>query len=183
MDLTQSIVPKSDQLNADDLITGPVTVTISDVTEGNTEQPVNVHLLEFPGRAYRPSKSMRRILVSAWGAEGKLYAGHQLRLYRNPEIMFGRDRVGGIEISHLSHLEKPLVVALTATRGRRKDFTVHPLPAAPPSRDWAAELQQTSGNIEAVGALGRAAEAAQAPAGAIAAIRAEFNRLQPPPTP
>jgi hypothetical protein len=181
MDLTSTIVPKSDQLNADDLITGPVTVTISEVTKGTAEQPVNVHLVEFPGRAYRPSKSMRRMLISGWGEEANVYAGRRLTLYRNPEIMFGRDRVGGIEISHMSHLEKPLVVALTATRGKRKDFTVQPLPAAAPARDWQAELNQAAGNLDAVGALGRAAEAARAPKAAVDAIRAEFNRLQPPP--
>jgi hypothetical protein len=129
MDLTESIAPKSDQLNADDLISGPVTVTISEVAKGSDEQPVDVRLVEFPGRAYRPSKSMRRIMVSAWGKEASAYAGRRLTLYRNPEITFGRDKVGGIEISHLSDLDKPLTVALTATRGKRKSFTVKPLPA------------------------------------------------------
>jgi hypothetical protein len=127
MDLTESIAPKSDQLNADDLISGPVTVTISEVAKGSDEQPVDVRLVEFHGRAYRPSKSMRRIMVSAWGKEASAYTGRRLTLYRNPEITFGRDKVGGIEISHLSHIEKPLTVALTATRGKRKSFTVAPL--------------------------------------------------------
>jgi len=131
MDLTESIAPKSDQLNADDLMAGPVTVTIAEVAKGTPEQPVDVRLVEFPGRAYRPSKSMRRVMVSAWGPEASTYAGRRITLFRNPEITFGRDKVGGIEISHLSHIEKPLTVALTATRGKRKNFTVAPLPAAP----------------------------------------------------
>ncbi len=129
MDLTESIAPRSDQLNADDLISGPVTVTIQEVIKGTAEQPVDVVVVEFPGRAYRPSKSMRRVMVMAWGAEASAYAGRSLTLYRNPEITFGKDKVGGIEISHLSHLEKSLTVALTATRGKRKSFTVKPMPA------------------------------------------------------
>ena len=141
MDLTESIAPKSDQLNADDLISGPVTVTISEVRAGTAEQPVDVHLVEFPGRAYRPSKSMRRVMVSAWGAEASTYAGHRLTLFRNPEITFGRDKVGGIEISHLSHIDKPLTVALTATRGKRKNFTVTPLAAPAPARDFLVESE------------------------------------------
>lgn len=132
MDLTESIAPRSDQLNADDLMGGPVTVTIKEVTAGTPEQPVNVALVEFPGRAYRPSKSMRRVMVLAWGVEASAYAGRRLTLYRNPEITFGKDKVGGIEISHLSHLDKPLTVALTATRGKRKAFTVKPLIEAAP---------------------------------------------------
>lgn len=130
MDLTQSIVPKSDQLNSDDLVTGPVTVTITEVREGNAEQPVEVHLAEFPGRPYKPSKSMRRVMVQAWGAEASTYAGRRLTLFRNPEIKFGGDKVGGIEISHMSNLPKRLTVSLMVTRGKRKPFSVDPLPDA-----------------------------------------------------
>ena len=131
MDLTESIAPRSDQLNADDLISGPVTVTIQDVVEGTPEQPVDVRLVEFPGRAYRPSKSMRRVIVMAWGSKSPAYIGRRLTLVRNPEITFGKDKVGGIEIAAMSDLPKPLTVALTATRGRRKAFTVQPLKEAP----------------------------------------------------
>jgi hypothetical protein len=127
MDLTETIAPKSDQLNADDLLTGPRTFTIEKVSAGNPEQPVNVHLVELPGRPYRPSKSMRRVMVAAWGKEANAYAGRRLTLYRNPEITFGREKVGGIEISHVSHLPKPMTVALTATRGKKRTFTVEPL--------------------------------------------------------
>lgn len=127
MDLTETIAPRSDQLNADDLMSGPITVTISEVRKGSTEQPVDVVLAEYPGRAYRPSKSMRRIMVSAWGKDASTYAGHRLTLFRNSEITFGRDKVGGIEIAEMSHIDKPLTVALTATRGKRKNFTVKPL--------------------------------------------------------
>lgn len=133
MDMTESITPKSDQLNADDLISGPVTVTITEVRKGSPEQPVDVIVDEFPGRAYRPSKSMRRVLVSAWGAEASAYTGRRLTLVRNPEITFGRDKVGGIEIAAMSGIDKPLTLALTATRGKRKNFTVAVLaaPATP----------------------------------------------------
>lgn len=133
MDLSTSIIPKSDQLNAEDLISGPITVTVKDVTQGSLEQPVNVNLIEYPGRAYRPSKTMRRILVVAWGAEASTYAGRQLTLFRNPEIMFGGVKVGGIEISHMSHIDKPLTVPLTATRGKRRDHTVKPLEVQHPT--------------------------------------------------
>ena len=129
--MSTTIAPKSDQLNSDDLIPGAVTVTISKVTKGSAEQPVNIHLEEYPGRPYRPSKSMRRVMVAAWGGPTAPYVGRRMTLYRNPEIKFGGDVVGGIEISHMSHLEKPLVLAITATRGRKKKHTVPPLQEAP----------------------------------------------------
>lgn len=126
-DMAASIVPRSDQINADDILCGPITVTITDVTRGTAEQPVNVDLAEFPGRAYRPSKTVRRILVAAWGPDASTYAGRRMTLYRDPDVTFGREKVGGIRISHLSHIDKRLEIALTVTRGRRAMFTVEPL--------------------------------------------------------
>lgn len=133
MDLTESIAPKSDQWNADDLISGPVTVTIESVTKGTAEQLVNVHLIETPARAYRPSKSMRRVMVKAWGKESDAYSGHRLVLFLNPEIKFGGAKVGGIEIAAMSHIDKPFTLALTRSRGKREPFTVEPLAVAPPA--------------------------------------------------
>lgn len=170
MDMTATIAPKSDQLNADDLISGPVTVTIQEVVQGNAEQPVDVRLVEYPGRAYRPSKSMRRVMVMAWGPEAAAYSGRRLTLFRNPEITFGRDKVGGIEISHLSNLEKPLTVALTATRGKRKNFTVQPL-AAPVARDFLAEAELAGGDEGLLKALWVAAQQSGAPQEVLDAIR------------
>lgn len=157
MDLTKSIEPKSDQLNAEDLLTGPVTVTIERVTEGSAEQPVDVHLVEFPGRPYRPSKSMRRVMVSAWGKEGAVYAGRRMTLYRDPEVTFGRDKVGGIKISHLSHIEKRMSLALTVTRGKRSPHVVEPLPdVAPTITEPTAEQVATATDRAALGAMWKA---------------------------
>lgn len=172
MDLTETITPRSDQINADDLISGPVTVTIQEVVKGTAEQPVDVRLVEFPGRAYRPSKSMRRVLVMAWGSEASAYTGRRLTLYRNPEITFGKDKVGGIEIGEMSHLEKPLTVALTATRGKRRSFSVKPLADAPPARDFLAEAGQANGDVDLLRALYGAAQKAGAPADVLEGIRA-----------
>jgi len=132
MDISQTTAPKSDQQNFDDYIGGPKTVTIEKVTAGSLEQPVDVHLVEFPGRPYRPSKSMRRVLVKAWGVESAAYTGRRMTLYGDPEVTFGRDKVGGIKISHMSHIEKRLTLALTVTRGRRAPFNVEPLTDATP---------------------------------------------------
>lgn len=178
MNLTETIVPKSDQINADDLIAGPITVTISDVVAGSAEQPVDVRLVERPGRAYRPSKSMRRVLVEAWGADASVYTGRRLTLYRNPDIRFGGTAVGGVEISELSDISKPITIMLTATRGKKKPFTVKPLVNAAPARDWLAEIEQAGTDIDALRALGNAAIQAGADKPTIAAIRAAVTEAQ-----
>lgn len=130
MDLTQSIAPRSDQVNADDLIAGPITYTVREVIAGKAESPFDFLLVETD-RAYRPSKTMRRVIVNAWGADAANYAGRRLTLYREPSIMFGGQRVGGIRISHMSHIDGPREVLAQVTRGKREKFTVAPLPDAP----------------------------------------------------
>lgn len=131
MDISDTIIPNSAQINAEDLLR-PITVNITGVERGNAEQPVFIHLAEFPGRTYRPGKSMRRVLVAAWSAEASTYTGRRLTLFNDPTIKFGKDVTGGIRISHMSHIDKPLNVALTVTRGRRAPFVVQPLPDTPP---------------------------------------------------
>ena len=133
MDLTDSIAPRSDQMNAEDLLTGPRTFTVTEVRKGSSaEQPVSIYLAEFPSdRPFKPSKTVRRILVSAWGKETDAYAGRRLTLYRDPDVTFGKDKVGGIRVSHMSHIDKRITLALTTTRGKRAPFVVEPLPDAP----------------------------------------------------
>jgi|SRR5690625_2124903 len=133
MDLTSTITPDSTQLNADDMISGPATVTIASVSKGNAEQPVNIHLQETPDRAYRPSKSMRRVLVACWGPDASQYVGRKMTLYRDPEVTFGREKVGGIKISHLSHIDKRRTLPLTVSRGKRSAHVVEPLPTDAPT--------------------------------------------------
>lgn len=146
MDITETLVPKSDQLNAEDLLTGPRTVTVEKVTKGSIEQPVDIHLVEFPGRPFKPSKTVRRLIVAAWGAEASNYTGRKLTLYRDPEIKFGPEKVGGIRVSHLSHIDKPLTISLTETRGKRKPHRIEPLAevAHPPAitDDAVAEFER-----------------------------------------
>jgi hypothetical protein len=138
MDLTESIAPRSDQVNADDLIAGPITYTIREVVGGKAESPFDFMLVETD-RAYRPSKTMRRVIVSAWGPEAANYAGRRLTLYREPSIMFGGQEVGGIRISHMSHIEKRVEVLAQVTRGKREKFTVDPLPDLSPADRLRAE--------------------------------------------
>jgi hypothetical protein len=141
MDLTESIAPRSDQLNADDLIGGPITVTVREVRQGAAEQPFDFMLVETD-RAYRPSKTMRRLIVAAWGPDAKAYTGRRLTLYREPSIKFGGQTVGGIRISHMSHITKRIDEKFQTTRGKRETFTVNPLPDAPAPNPNAARIAE-----------------------------------------
>jgi hypothetical protein len=160
MDISTAAQPRSDQINADDLIGGPQLVTITEVRKGTDEQPVEIVTQEFgPGRPYRPGKSMIRVLIAAWGKEAATYTGRRLMLYRDPEIRFGKEAVGGIRISAMSDIDSRLTLALTVTRGRRAPFTVDPLPDEAPgiTAEAVAEFERdiTNANtIEELDAVG-----------------------------
>ena len=128
MDISHTLTPTSDQLDAVDLLGGPRTFTIERVSEGSSEQPVQVHLAEFP-RPWRPGKSMRRVLAAAWGTNTKTWIGKRVTLYCDPDVKFGGEAVGGTRISHMSDLPggKALRVPLLAGRGKSQVWTVQPL--------------------------------------------------------
>jgi hypothetical protein len=127
-DLRTTIIPKSDQLNADDLIGGrTLTIKVTKVSLAAGDQPVIIHYEGDNGHPYKPGKSMRRVLVHVWGPDGNAYIGRSMTLYCDEKVQFGGMAVGGIRISHMSHIEAPVTMALTATRASRKPFTVKPL--------------------------------------------------------
>lgn len=173
MDLTDSIAPKSDQLDAIDLVSGPRTFTIEKVTPGNAEQPFNFHLAEFP-RVWRPGLSMRRVIVAAWGPTPDKYIGQKVTLYCDPNVDFGGVAVGGTRISHMTGIDQTLKVPLLIKRGKSAIFKVDPLV----TRDWEAELKLAGNDISAVETLGVAAKAAGAPASSLTAIRAKYTELK-----
>lgn len=128
IDISQTTKPKSDQLNADDLTLGPMTIRVNDVIIHNSkERPVEVRFDGDNGRPWYPGLSMRRVLGEVWGKDGKSYVGRYLTVYRDRAVVYGGQAVGGIRISHMSDIEHPVSVVITESRTKRKAFTVNPL--------------------------------------------------------
>jgi len=128
-DMSSVIVPKSDQINAEDFLAGPRTFVIGEVSiSPGTEQPVSIKL-EGEQRVWRPCKSMSRVLVSAWGPDASAYAGRAITLYRDPKVKWGGMEIGGIRVSHMSHIEREMLLQLTATKGKRAPHIVKVLEA------------------------------------------------------
>lgn len=130
-DILDTIEPESDQLNNEDLIGKTLDIKITKVTgQSNEQQPINIHFEGDNNKPYRPCKTMRKILASVWGtSKNGEYIGRSIRLYRDPEVTFGRDKTGGIRISHLSNISSPQNITLQVSRGRFKTFTIQPLTA------------------------------------------------------
>lgn len=128
VDMLKTIVPKSDQMNFDDFLGGVTkTIKITKVSGSDGDQPISIHFEGDNGKPYKPCKSMRRALVALWGGDGSKYTGKSMTLYGDPEVAFGGVKVGGIRISHVSDIDEPHVLALTAKKGGKKAFTVRPL--------------------------------------------------------
>lgn len=124
--ILESIKPKSDQLNADDLISGPIVVEVKDVKQCPDEkQPVAI-VIGDNRQPYKPCKSMRRVMVALWGDQPKKWIGKRMRLYCDPNVMFGGLRVGGIRISHAT-IEEAKDVLLTTAKAKRTVYTIQPL--------------------------------------------------------
>lgn len=128
MDLSKTIIPKSDQLNADDLISGARTIKIRDIKGGSTdEQPVMIYFHGDNNKPFKPCKSMRRVLVQLWGSDGLQFIGRRLTIYRDESVKWAGVETGGIRISHASHIAEPTRVLLTASRNSRKPHTIEML--------------------------------------------------------
>ncbi len=147
-DLGKTIAPKSDQLNADDLISGPRTITITKVASGSKDQPINISFEGDNGKPYRPGKSMRRVLVYVWGVKGDDYLGRSMTIYCDENVKFGGIAVGGIRISHMSHMDAAMTFPLTTSRARRSPYTVKPLKVAndPADIEKAQNLARNAAN-------------------------------------
>lgn len=133
MDISSMLVGKSDQLDNVDLLSGPRDFTITGVSGGTDEQPLNISLAEFP-RPWRPGLTMRRLLAAIWGPEASVYVGRKVRLYRDPDVRFGSDKTGGTRISHASHMAKRVTLSLPTSKGKFGAFVVEPLVEVAPTR-------------------------------------------------
>lgn len=124
-DLRHTIVPKSDQLNADQLLGGPMNIRVSGVRLSDGDQPVIVSYEGDGGRPFKPCKTMRKLLIHAWGPDGRAWAGRSMTVYNDEAVKFGGESVGGIRISHLSHIKpNEIKVSLTATKGKKALYIV-----------------------------------------------------------
>lgn len=148
IDLTETIAPKSNQLNADDLIAGPRTIVITDVTKASTEQPIAIRYEGDNNKPYYPCKSMRRVLVQAWGKDGALYKGRSMTLFRDATVTWAGAEVGGIRISHLSDIKEKLVLSITLNQKTRKPYVVLPLGTSKPVKTVdVASLQEKAAGV------------------------------------
>ena len=146
--LRDTIVPKSDQLNAEQLIGKPLTITVTEVRRSvDGDQPLAIHYNGDQGRPYKPCKSMRKVLIFAWGDDGRDWVGKSMTLYCDPNVKWGGVKVGGVRISHLSHVEADLALSLTATKGKKEPVIIKRIAATQKPMQQPAEVTAAADDL------------------------------------
>ena len=154
-DITATLQAKSNQLNAADLIGGPITVTIERVDVNvNAEQPVAIHLAGMRGRPYKPNKGMRRVLADVWGPESDVWVGRRMTLWRNPDVPWAGEKVGGIWITAMSNMDAPHPTSVRLNSKQAAKLVVEPLPDAPAPDPWQPRWAQIEQAMRGAGVDG-----------------------------
>lgn len=174
LDLRSTIIPKSDQLNADQLLGGPMTIKVTRVSATGGEQPVTIGYEGDGGRPFKPCLTMRKVLLLAWGADGNKWPGKAIRVYTDPSVRWGKDEVGGVRISHLSDIPRDIKVSLAVTRGKKVMYEIKRMA----DDDQALiEAMKASGTVDALkGAFKKAYRAAGENEERRASFKAEYDR-------
>lgn len=124
-DLQRATQAKSDQLNSCDLLGGSIVAKILDVKPGSSEQPVIIIIDSWP-QPWKPSKTSLRVLSACWGNDPSVWIGRYAVLFCDDSVTFGKEAIGGVRTSHLSHINGRKVVSVNSTRGKKAAQVVEP---------------------------------------------------------
>ena len=129
LDLSGTIKAKSDQLNADDLVAGPITVQVEGVNlTKDPKQPIHIFYYGCENKPFKPCLTVRRILIALWGVDGNQWANKWMNLYVDATVSFGNQKnIGGIRVDAVSHISSTATISLTVRRGMKQHFTIKPI--------------------------------------------------------
>lgn len=150
MDISAALVAKSDQLNASDLTGSPIVATIKAVRRGDAAKPVIIDLEGMDGRPWKPSKGMLRVIAHAWKNESDVWIGRHVKLVNNPEVIYAGEKVGGVEVVAMSHIDGPFTIPVRISQKKVKQHHVDVL-AEPATEPWRAQWQAISNALTAAG--------------------------------
>ena len=129
MNIREFITIKSDRMNYEDFITGPQSFTIERLGKKNDQG--NDRLLIFmkgrPDTPFWVPKGMAKCLAnpSGWGnAPFSEWIGRSMTLFGEPTVVYGGKELGGVRISHISHIDAPYTTKISLRRGVRIDYEI-----------------------------------------------------------
>lgn len=128
-DVSHTLIARSDQLNAVDLIGTEKLLTITSVdVKQSGEQPVVIHYEGENKRPWKPALTARRILAALWGSDSSKWIGHTVAVHCDPTVVYAGEEVGGIRPHAATGIDSERVIKLKERRGPKpKTFTIQPL--------------------------------------------------------
>lgn len=126
-DFLSTTQAKSDQINAADLLGGPLTCQITDIQlTGSSDQPISIFVDAHP-QPWKPSKTSRRVLAACWAdSDPSEWVGRWLVLYNDVTVKWAGKAEGGIRCSHMSHISGEKTIMTNETRGKKAAQKVQP---------------------------------------------------------
>jgi len=149
LDYGETLAAKSNQLNADDLAGGPITVQITGArVRLSDEQPLSFRL--SGGHCpWNPCKGMRRLLAEIAGStSARPWVGKWIRLYRDPDVLWGGKPSGGIRVEAVDAdmLDRPREIRVRVSRNGYTPYRIGVITdrqqAGRPTADLAALLEE-----------------------------------------
>jgi hypothetical protein len=154
MNIREFVKIKSDRLNYEDFIMGPQDFKIVRLGKKTDQGRVRL-LMFFEGREDTPywaTLGMVKCLSNpdGWGlSEFSDWIGRRIRLFGEPTVVYAGKEHGGIQISHVSHVETEFTTKITLRRGLRVDYTIFALEdAVYPAAQFTEKLHAMRGAIQ-----------------------------------
>lgn len=127
---------KSDQLNAVDFARPMIFKAVKVDYKPKQPQPVAIHMEGYPGRPYKPCKSMLRGLVRALGEDTDNWNNRLYELFCDPTVKWAGEEIGGIRISAISGIDKPVDFPVQLNKSKRKMHTFKVLADQPVKKEF-----------------------------------------------
>ena len=164
-DIAPTLVGDSNVLSKADLMDGPQTFTVArvDINLSDKKRPTAIHLVESPGKPFKPNLGMRKLIAKGWGKSSKEYVGRRLTLFHNPDVLWQGKREGGVEVCAMSHIEAPFTIQIPVNAKQAKTVKVEVIPESTPSievqPDWQALIVEAGDDVEKLRAMWTDAQA------------------------
>lgn len=126
--IREAAKPKSNQLNAVDLLGTKIIVKILKVeVDLSKEQTTKVFIESLDGKKMQPMmprKNMQRVMIESWGDEESTYGGKYIELFNNPKVKWSNEETGGVFISRMSHIKAPYTFIYRPSRGKTERIEI-----------------------------------------------------------
>lgn len=126
VDISDTLLVKSDRICADDLLAGDliITVTKADKFTEDTKKRIKIWNDVFPDKCYIPTTGMARAIAMKWGKDSDNWIGKQLQLYREPTVIYAQKEVGGVEVRNMSHIPESFTFMLKVSKYKSRPHTI-----------------------------------------------------------